>query len=87
MQQAVLEHARDCDAPDGGARGRARVHHTRLLLAGLLEEWTTVQSEIQAGEPHPRAHWRETVPLPLPRLRQGVRKIRKPQNTQKNTYR
>lgn len=86
VQQAVLEHARDCDAPDGRTRRWARVYDPRVLLARLLPERTALQSEIQASESHPRAYRRETVPLPIPRMRQSVRKIRKPQDTQKNSY-
>lgn len=87
LQQAVLKHARDSDAPDGGARRRAGVHDARVLLAGLLEERTSLQSKIQASEPHPRPHRREAVPLPVPWMRQSVCKIRKSEDTQKNAYR
>lgn len=86
VQQTVLKHARDCDTPDGGARGRPGVHDARVLLAGVLEEREAVQGEIQASESHTRPHWGEAVSLPLSWLRQSVRKIRKPQDPQKNAY-
>lgn len=87
LQQVVLQHARNRHPPDGGARRRPRVHHARLLLAGLLSERTTLQGEIQISESYPRAHWREAFPLPISWMRQSVCEIGKPQDSQKNTYR
>ncbi|GLG93444.1 Zinc finger protein ZIC 1 [Gryllus bimaculatus] len=72
--------------PHRGARGRARVHDARVLLAGLPAQRPPLQGQVQAGEPHPRAHGREALPVPVPRLWQGVRALREPQDPQANAH-
>ncbi|CAH2237484.1 jg12817 [Pararge aegeria aegeria] len=64
-------------ASNSRTRGWTGVHDACLLLARLLEERTAVQSEVQASEPHPSAHGRKALSMPLPWMRQGVRQIGK----------
>lgn len=87
MRKDVHDDARNRDPPDCGARRRARVHNARLLLAELSQEREAVQGEIQTRESYSCSYGREAVPLSLPRMRQSVRQVREPQDTQEDAYR
>ena len=55
-----------------GARRRAGPERLRLSVAGLLSSSAPVQGQVQADQPHPRPHRRETVSVSVSRLRQSV---------------
>ncbi|CAO2591936.1 Zinc finger protein ZIC 5, partial [Lemmus lemmus] len=86
LLQNFRHHARAGEPRHCGARGRPGAEQPRLLLGGLSARGQTLQGQVQAHQPHPRAHRREALPLPVPGLRQGLRALREPQDPQAHSY-
>ena len=72
---------------DGGPRRRSRAVGSFLLLAWMWTYEQAVQSQVQTCQSRARSHRRKTVSLSVSRLRQGLRQVRKPQDSQTNPHR
>ena len=58
-----------------------------VLLAWLWAYEQAVQGQVQTRQSRPRSHRWKTVSVSVPGLRQGVRQVREPQDSQANTHR
>lgn len=97
MQPGLLQHARHRHASHRRACGRTRMRRrverlmrhwpaTHMLLGELFARAQVVQGQVQARQSHTRAHGREAVSVSVSRLRQGLRPLREPQDSQANSH-
>jgi len=73
--------------PDSRPRRRRRAERSLVLLASMWATQQAVQGQVQARQPRQSPHRRKAVPMSLPGVREGLRAIRKPQDSQTNSHR